>query len=53
MEAVQPRVLKRASATRPSRNSTDSRRTSPQTGFDTSTVTAGGGSSPTLRGFWK
>src|SRR5579862_5046483 len=26
---------------------------SPQAGFDTSTVTAGGGSSPTLRGFWK
>src|ERR1035437_7863741 len=26
---------------------------SPQAGLDTSTVTAGGASSPTLRGFWK
>jgi hypothetical protein len=53
MHAVQPRALKRASAMRPSVHEADKRRMSPQTGFDTSTVTAGAGNSPALRGFSK
>jgi len=35
----------------PSTNSTDNRRMSPHAGFITSTVNAGGGSSPAFRGF--
>jgi len=37
--------------TRPPSTRRESRRTSPHTGFARSTVTAGGGSSPALRGF--
>ena len=48
-----PSHLVRTSAATWSTHSTDRRRMSPQAGFDTSTVTAGGVSSPTLRGFWK
>ena len=51
MDAVQPRVRKRASATRPSSKRADSRSMSPQAGLVTSTLTAGGASSPGLRGF--
>lgn len=51
IDAVHPRTLYRTSATRPSSNRADSRRISPHAGFDTSIVTAGGASSPTLRGF--
>jgi hypothetical protein len=53
IEAVQPRTLKPVLATRPFSIAADSRRMSPQMGFDTSTVIAGGGSSPTLRGLRK
>ena len=51
IDAVHPRVRYRASATRSCSNRAESRRMSPQAGFDTSTVTAGDGNSPTLRGF--
>ena len=51
IDAVHPRTLYRTSAARPSSNRTDNRRMSPHAGFATSTVTAGGGSSPTFRGF--
>ena len=51
IDAVHPRTLYIASATRPSLHRADNRKISPQAGFDTSTVTAGAASSPTLRGF--
>src|SRR5580704_9739415 len=38
---------------RPASKRAESRKISPHTGFETSTVTAGGASSPTLRGFRK
>jgi len=53
MDAVHPRTLKPHRVMHPPFIRAESRRISPQTGFETSTVTAGGGSSPTLRGFWK
>ena len=53
MEAVQPRALYLASATRPDSMRTARRRMSPQMGLETSTVTAGAGRSPTLRGLLK
>ena len=53
IEAVQPRVKKRASSTRPSAKRADSRSMSPQAGLVTSTLTAGDGSSPGLQGFSK
>ncbi len=53
IEAVQPRTLYRTSAIRSSWKRADRRRMSPQAGFEISTVTAGGSSSPTLRGFLK
>jgi 8-oxo-dGTP diphosphatase len=53
MEAVQPRVRNATSEMAPAVKFAESLRISPQTGFDTSTTTAGGGNSPTLRGFWK
>jgi len=51
IDAVQPRVWNRASATRSFSKRTHRRSMSPQAGFDTSTFTAGGASSPALRGF--
>lgn len=53
MDAVHPRALKRDSLIRPSSINAEMRRISPQIGLDTSTVIAGAGNSPTLRGFWK
>jgi len=53
MEAVQPRTLKRDCVMRPSSIDAESRRISPQIGFETSMVTAGGGNSPTFRGLVK
>ena len=53
IDAAQPRTLYPTSATRPDSMRTESRRISPQTGFETSTVIAGGGNSPTLRGLRK
>jgi len=48
--ATQPWVLKRAAATRPAATRTARRRTSPQTGFVTSTVALASGKSPALCG---
>jgi hypothetical protein len=53
IDAVQPRTLKRDCAMRPLSISAEIRRISPQIGFETSTVMAGGGSSPTFRGLVK
>ena len=51
MDAVHPRVRNRTSTAWSFSNRTESRIVSPQAGLVTSTVTAGGPSSPTFRGF--
>ena len=51
IEAVHPRALNNASTTRSFSKRTERRSISPHAGFVTSTVTAGGASSPTFRGF--
>ena len=53
IDAVQPRTWNRASAIFPFSNRADSRSRSPQAGLLTSTVIAGGGSCPLLRGLRK